>query len=46
MDELDDAMGELLRTDRLLKTASLSDRQAMEELLMRLMHRLRGRSAA
>jgi DNA polymerase-3 subunit delta len=46
MDELDDAMAELLRTDRLLKTASLSDRQAMEELLMRLMHRLRERSAA
>ena len=46
VDELDDAMAELLRTDRLLKTASLSDRQAMEELLMRLMHRLSGRSAA
>jgi hypothetical protein len=28
--------GELLRTDRLLKSASLSDRRALEELLLRL----------
>jgi DNA polymerase-3 subunit delta len=34
--ELDAALAELLRTDRLLKSASLSDRQAMEELLLRL----------
>lgn len=34
--ELDAALGELLRTDRLLKSASLNDRQAMEELLLRL----------
>ncbi|HEX8394758.1 MAG TPA: DNA polymerase III subunit delta [Longimicrobium sp.] len=34
--EVDRAMEELLRTDRLLKSASLSDRQAIEELLLRL----------
>ncbi|HKP76273.1 MAG TPA: DNA polymerase III subunit delta [Longimicrobiaceae bacterium] len=34
--EVDDALAELLRTDRLLKSASLSDRQALEELLLRL----------
>lgn len=34
--ELDTALAELLRTDRLLKSASLTDRQAMEELLLRL----------
>ncbi|MDQ3389690.1 MAG: DNA polymerase III subunit delta [Gemmatimonadota bacterium] len=34
--EVDSALTELLRTDRLLKSASLSDRQAMEELLLRL----------
>jgi DNA polymerase III subunit delta len=34
--EIDAALGELLRTDRLLKSASLSDRQAIEELLLRL----------
>lgn len=34
--EVDQALAELLRTDRLLKSASLSDRQAMEELLLRL----------
>jgi len=34
--EVERALGELLRTDRLLKSASLSDRQAMEELLLRL----------
>jgi|SRR5690606_2206040 len=36
--EMDAAMAELLRTDRLLKSASLTDRQAMEELLLRLMN--------
>jgi DNA polymerase III subunit delta len=34
--EVDRAMAELLRADRLLKSASLSDRQVMEELLLRL----------
>lgn len=34
--EIDRALEELLRTDRLLKSASLSDRQALEELLLRL----------
>lgn len=34
--EVDRALSELLRTDRLLKSASMSDRQAMEELLLRL----------
>jgi DNA polymerase-3 subunit delta len=34
--EVDAALAELLRTDRLLKTASLTDRQALEELLLRL----------
>lgn len=34
--EVDVAIAELLRTDRLLKTASLTDRQAIEELLLRL----------
>ncbi len=34
--EVDAALSELLRTDRLLKSASLSERQALEELLLRL----------
>jgi DNA polymerase-3 subunit delta len=34
--EIDLAITEVLRTDRLLKTASLTDRQALEELLLRL----------
>ncbi|MBV9774276.1 MAG: hypothetical protein JO040_10025 [Gemmatimonadetes bacterium] len=34
--EIDEALSELLRTDRLLKSASLSDRQALEELLLRM----------
>lgn len=34
--EVDRALAELLRTDRLLKSASLNDRQMMEELLLRL----------
>jgi hypothetical protein len=33
---VDQALMELLRTDRLLKSASLSDRQALEELLLRM----------
>lgn len=41
-DEIDSALGDLLRTDRLLKTAPLTDRQAIEELLLRL---AAGRSA-
>jgi DNA polymerase III subunit delta len=35
---VDCALAELVRTDRLLKSASLTDRQAMEELLLRLAH--------
>jgi DNA polymerase III subunit delta len=35
-DQIDLALTELLRTDRLLKSASLTDRQALEELLLRL----------
>jgi DNA polymerase-3 subunit delta len=34
--EVDQALAELLRTDRLLKSASLTDRQALEELLLRM----------
>lgn len=34
--ELDDALADLLRTDQLLKSASLTELQAMEELLLRL----------
>ena len=34
--EIDAALSELLRSDRLLKSASLSDRQSLEELLLRL----------
>jgi DNA polymerase-3 subunit delta len=44
--EVDDAVAELLRADRLLKSASLSDRQVVEELLLRLATRLSARSAA
>lgn len=39
--QLDGALTELLRADRLLKSASLNDRQVMEELLLRL-HALDG----
>ena len=35
-EEIDAALTDLLRTDRLLKSTSLTDRQAMEELLLRL----------
>lgn len=34
--EIDRALEELLRSDRLLKSASMTDRQAIEELLLRL----------
>jgi DNA polymerase-3 subunit delta len=34
--EVDAALAELLRTDRLLKSASLGDRHALEELLLRM----------
>lgn len=44
---IDAALAELLRTDRLLKTASLTDRQAIEELILRLWAlESSGRSAA
>jgi DNA polymerase III subunit delta len=36
LEQIDRALADLLRTDRLLKSASLTDRQAMEELLLRL----------
>lgn len=36
MPAIDAALHELLRTDRLLKSASLNDRQALEELILRL----------
>jgi DNA polymerase III subunit delta len=35
-EEVDLAVAEMLRTDRLLKSASLTDRQALEELILRL----------
>lgn len=45
--EVDLALTELLRTDRLLKSTSLTDVQALEELLLRLQTRLQtARSAA
>ena len=44
--EVDQALAELLRTDRLLKSASLSDRQALEELLLRMWAIGRQRAAA
>jgi DNA polymerase III subunit delta len=44
--EVDTALRELVRTDRLLKTAPLTDRQAMEELLLRLLHALPDRRSA
>lgn len=46
LEEVDDCLEELLRTDRHLKTTSLTDRQAIEELLLRLSHRLTARNAA
>jgi DNA polymerase III delta subunit len=44
--EIDAALEELLRTDRLLKSASLTDRQAIEELLLRLWSIRPAKSAA
>jgi DNA polymerase-3 subunit delta len=44
--EVDAALSELLRTDRLLKSASLTDRQALEELLLRLHAAASGRERA
>jgi DNA polymerase-3 subunit delta len=45
--DVDTALLELLRTDRLLKSASLTDRQAMDELILRLEdHRASRRTAA
>jgi DNA polymerase III subunit delta len=44
--EIDLALEELLRTDRLLKSASLSDLHAMEELLIRLHERIGERRSA
>lgn len=44
---IDDALSDLLRADRLLKSAPLSDRHAMEEVLLRMAGApLEGRSAA
>jgi DNA polymerase III subunit delta len=45
-DDVDLALAELLRTDRLLKSASLTDRQAIEELILRLAEGLRPRRNA
>ena len=44
--EIDDALTDLLRTDQLLKSASLTDQQAMEELLLRLAARREVQAAA
>jgi DNA polymerase-3 subunit delta len=46
LEEVDVAVEELLRTDRLLKSASLTDRQAVEELLLRLAERVSPRRNA
>lgn len=45
-EEIDLALEELLRTDRLLKSTSLTDRQAVEELLLRLAMQLPSRRTA
>lgn len=45
-DALDAALEDLLRADRLLKSASLGDEQVIEELLLRLQSRLEGAWAA
>ncbi|HUH12976.1 MAG TPA: DNA polymerase III subunit delta, partial [Longimicrobiales bacterium] len=42
---LDGALDDLLRADRLLKSASLDDRQVMDELLLRMEGRRRGLAA-
>jgi DNA polymerase-3 subunit delta len=44
--EIDAALEDLLRTDRLLKSASLTDRQALEELLLRMWGGVRARESA
>ena len=44
--EVDIALEEMLRTDRLLKSAPLTDRQAIEELLLRLAERVGTRRRA
>lgn len=36
--QIEQAISELLRTDRLLKSASLTDEQALQELILRLRH--------
>ena len=46
VEEIDAAVADLLRTDRLLKSAPLSDRQAIEELLLRLSGTARASRAA
>jgi DNA polymerase-3 subunit delta len=45
-EEIDAAMAELLRTDRLLKSAPVTDRHAMEELLLRIADRVAPRRSA
>ncbi|NJD10803.1 MAG: DNA polymerase III subunit delta [Gemmatimonadetes bacterium] len=45
-DRLDHALDDLLRADRLLKSAALGDRAVLEELLLRLEHRTPAVSAA
>jgi DNA polymerase III delta subunit len=45
-DDVDLALAEMLRSDRLLKSASLTDRQAIEELLLRLAEGVRSRRNA
>jgi len=46
VEDIDAALSEALRTDRLLKSASLTDAQALEELLLRLQTIDHGRVAA
>jgi DNA polymerase III subunit delta len=42
---VEDAIDDLLRADRLLKSASLNERQVLEELLLRIEHRAAARAA-
>jgi DNA polymerase III delta subunit len=44
-DAVEDAIDDLLRADRLLKSTSLNDRQILEELLLRLEQRSARRAA-
>jgi DNA polymerase III delta subunit len=44
-DAVEDAIDDLLRADRLLKSSSLTDRQILEELLLRLEQRSERRAA-